>query len=352
MNPRIERDPYLRTVAERWGEAAVVEAGWFDDGDPTDAPLDDVDWLCTPVSTVRAALAEPATTAAPAAPPVVLVSTGGFFPVHDGHVAMMAAARGRIEADGRTVVGGYLSPAHDDYIRLKCGAVDVPVSERLARAEAQVAPTGWLSIDPWEALARRVAVNFTDVTARLETYLRHHVHPTIDVVYVCGGDNARFALAFAERGGCVVVGRPGSEAIVERWRSDPRVAGNRRIAWADGDDATSSRSIRAADSSGTGAATAEPAGVLMATKPHLVLRLEDDRAVATLGLAGPAWRRFQAGVQAELATRVTLHAATIESQVVTQRARQADRAARSAAVTEPTISVDPFGTNSAVRSAP
>ena len=61
MNPRIERDPYLRLVAERWGESTVAEAGWFDDGDPGDAPLDDVGWLCTPLDVVSRAVAGLAT---------------------------------------------------------------------------------------------------------------------------------------------------------------------------------------------------------------------------------------------------------------------------------------------------
>lgn len=324
MNPRIERDPYLRLVAERWGESAVAEAGWFDDGDPGDAPLDDVGWLCTPLDVVSRAVRRPhdpapnGSTRSARTAPVVLLSTGGFFPVHAGHVAMMEAARRQLEAAGNRVVGGYLSPAHDDYIRLKCGSVDEPVSCRLARADAALAGTGWLSVDPWEALARRVAVNYTDVTARLETYLRHHVHPAIEVVYVCGADNARFALAFTERGGCVVVGRPGYEPVVERWRADSRVAGNPRIHWIDGQDASSSSSVRTAG-------TRDPGP----PRTRLALRMEDARAVATLGLAPGTLRSFQDALLAELAGRVTIDVTRLED--------QADRVA-----TAGTISLDPL----------
>lgn len=308
-DPRIARDPYLRPVADRWGEGAALEAGWFDDGDPTDAPLDDVGWLCTPVDLVTRAVVRDRT-AAPTTSPVVLLSTGGFFPVHGGHVAMMEAARRCVDDGRRRVVGGYLSPAHDDYIRLKCGTVDLPVSDRLAQADAVVAPSGWLSIDPWEALARRVAVNYTDVTARLETYLRHHVDPRIDVVYVCGGDNARFSLAFTERGGCVVVGRPGSEETVERWRTDHRVAGNPRVAWTGGDDPASSTAVRVR-------ARPDPAAsVGVEGRRRLTLRLEDERAVATLGIGSEPWRRFQDGLRAELAARVALRAVALEDQQV------------------------------------
>ena len=93
-------------MAERWGEDAVWEAGFFLDDDPVDAPLDDVGWLCTPTAAVRHGLAE----CAEASTPVVLLATGGFWPPHRGHVAMMERARESLESAGHQVVGGYLSP--------------------------------------------------------------------------------------------------------------------------------------------------------------------------------------------------------------------------------------------------
>lgn len=117
MNWKIERDPYMSTVARLWGEGAVWEAGFFADDDPVDAPLDDTWWLCSPTSAVRCGLAKaPADTR-----PVVLLATGGFWPPHEGHVEMMERARERVRSSGRTVVGGYLSPGHDDYLQLKWG---------------------------------------------------------------------------------------------------------------------------------------------------------------------------------------------------------------------------------------
>lgn len=285
MNPKVERDPYLAAVAERWGQEAAYEAGFFDDEDPDDAPLDDVGWLCTPTEQVRRALTDRPPTFA-ASPPIVLLSTGGFFPLHDGHLMMMERARAKAEAEGWWVVGGYLSPGHDDYLRLKWGDIAPPAAARLAALTGTLGTSDWLSVDPWEALHRRVAVNYTDVTARLERYLRHHLDPTIEVAFVCGGDNARFALAFALRGRCIVVDRPGCDTTVDRWRSDERIATSDRILWATSHHAGASRFLRPAP---------------WRDRPHeLTLRIEDTRSVKTLGLDAVRWRRFQNGLRDEL----------------------------------------------------
>lgn len=137
----------------------------------------------------------------------------------------------------------------------------------------------WLDVDPWESLNRRVSVNYTDVAARLERYLRTHVDHRIDLVFVCGADNSRFALAFASTGGCVVVARPGSEDTEASWRTDPRIAVSSRVLWASGDHPAASSTASAQEQT--------------TTRPALRLRLEDERAVRDLGLAHPSWVRFQ-----------------------------------------------------------
>ncbi|HEX2687867.1 MAG TPA: hypothetical protein VHN14_14670 [Kofleriaceae bacterium] len=153
------------------------------------------------------------------------------------------------------------------YVPLKCGDAAIPAPERLRACAAAVADRTWLHVDPWEALHRRVAVNYTDVAARLRAYLRAHVDPRVDVLYVCGGDNARFAQAFVSDGGCVVVARPSAEGEFARWRS--QLAGNPRILWTDGDHPGTSRTIRADAWHDVGAR-------------RIVMRVEDARTVRTL----------------------------------------------------------------------
>lgn len=270
MHWKIRRDPYLSRVWEKRGEEAVWASGFFFDEDTMDAPLDDYEWLCTPrpkkgITNDR---------------PVVLLSTGGFCPLHDGHLAMMESARVAAEAAGFEVIGGYLSPGHEAYLQMKCGSAAIPPQERLLQCGAAVAQSDWLSVDPWEAMHRRVAVNYTDVAARLRGYLRAHVDPRIEVLYVCGGDNARFSMAFTELGGCIVVERPGTDDEVRRWKDS--LGSHPRILWTEGQrNALASRELR-------------PPVWSQARPRRLVVRLEDERAVRMLG--GINFGEFQDGL--------------------------------------------------------
>jgi nicotinic acid mononucleotide adenylyltransferase len=287
MNWKIARDRYLAPLCRKHGEAAAFAAGFFEDEDPEPAPLDDVDWLCTP-RPKRDATGER---------PVVLLATGGFCPVHAGHLEMMERARTAVERAGYSVVGGYLSPGHDAYLRAKCGPLSSPAQERLRQCAVAVADSDWLSVDPWESMHRRVAVNYTDVTARLRAYLRAHVDARIEVLYVCGGDNARFAYAFTERGRCVVVNRSGAEAEFERWRAT--LAGHPNVIWVEG-------SGRLASSSALRTSPPAPS-----QRARLVVRLEDQRAVRTLQLS--SLREFQQQLLALLARYATVRLAPLEA---------------------------------------
>lgn len=235
---KVLRDPFVGPSYTAIGDDAVEPSGFFDDGsDALTDPREAADWWVTPPP--------------PTAPdgdrwPCVLLCTGSYCPPHAGHKAMFHAARAAVEDAGGQVLAGYMSAGHDGYVLRK--VPDGPgAAERLALCEALVKDTPWLLVDPWESLHAPVALNYTDVVARLEAVMSRMVrsHQPVAVVYVAGGDNARFALSFAARGRCVIVGRPGSEASLAAIRAHPAVAGNARLQLVDGDRPEASRTIRA-----------------------------------------------------------------------------------------------------------
>jgi hypothetical protein len=136
---------------------------------------------------------------------VVLVTTGGMAPIHNGHIAMMEAARELIEQDGKSqVIAGFFSPGHDSYVGQKYnGTAAIPAVHRCAMVELATQDSSWLSCDPWASRYMPAEINFTDVVARLTESIQKHISDGIKVVYVFGSDNQGFAKALPSNHICV-----------------------------------------------------------------------------------------------------------------------------------------------------
>lgn len=232
------RDPYYGSAFPTLGSlSALMDAGFFDDG-ATEADVGtraDFDWFMTPTHKIAdrldATLQDPTATDKPL---LVLMSTGGFCPLHHGHIEMMEIARRELESRGAIVLGGYLCPDHDGYVSQKCGEESISSMHRLRLCEEAIRDSDWLMTDGWAALGVERALNFTDIMTRLEGYLSRHVrsHRPIEVVYVFGGDNARFTRTFINRGRCVCVPRPGSDAALTAFSGNNLLGDPNKIVFA------------------------------------------------------------------------------------------------------------------------
>lgn len=166
------------------------EAGWFEEAHANPNKFG-ARWAMTPTHKLLTHKREN---------DIVLLATGGFAPIHDGHLDMMEAAKTHMESKGFRVVGGYVSPGHDDYV-VKHKNVAISAPERLAYANRRLEIYPWIMVDPWEAIGCKCSVNFTTVIDHLESLLNRRV------CYVVGSDNQRFSLAFKNQGLLCVVQR-------------------------------------------------------------------------------------------------------------------------------------------------
>lgn len=148
---------------------------------------------------------------------VVLLCTGSFAPMHNGHLDMMAAAEKKAKELGWPVVGCYFSPSHDQYVKYKGGGQGASFSDnwRCEYAAECVEnypdkQSSWL-VSPWECLGVDRPVNFTAVLHHLENYLSVQLNKKVRVVYVFGGDNADFTNVLDESS-AICVTRPGYPA--------------------------------------------------------------------------------------------------------------------------------------------
>ena len=142
--------------------------------------------------------------------PVVILSTGGFNPIHNGHISMIKKAKDILEANGYNCIGAFLSPSHESYVSTKENYIDNQF-DRLNYNYKILEKYDWINIDTWESLCNDKLINFTVVIDRLEKYLRHFVRSDIKVAYVCGDDNIYFMNVFKEKGLGVCIERNNPE---------------------------------------------------------------------------------------------------------------------------------------------
>lgn len=201
MHWKIARDKYYSVLCERYGEAYVERAGFFNDTETYDFDImSTLDIMCTPYHFMEERLSI-------AKKPCVIVTTGALSPIHSGHLEMMTATKEKLESLGWDVIGGYFSPGNDEYIKSKLGNEAIPIHYRIKYINDLVSKIDWLRVDAWPGIFRSCDINFTDVVVRLEEYLLKHLGVRLPVFYVCGADNARFAKTFSESGFCAVAAR-------------------------------------------------------------------------------------------------------------------------------------------------
>lgn len=194
------------------------EAGWFQEANEHPDKFGEV-WAMTPSHKLITPEQEN---------DIVLLSTGGYAPIHDGHIEMLEAAKIHMESKGFRVRGGYVSPGHDDYVVAHKG-IKLYAPERLAYANKKLKDHPWLMVDPWEAIGCTCSVNFTTVIDHLEKLLGCRV------CYVVGSDNARFSLAFKGRGLLCVVRRTPDVLPNPKYRSKSYDRASKHVFIADND---------------------------------------------------------------------------------------------------------------------
>ena len=133
----------------------------------------------------------------------LLLLTGCFAPIHDGHLAAMRQAKESVEhATSEKVVAGFFGFCHDKYVREKTKK-GYEISERLRYFNAS-AQEPWMFPYLWET-EQEAQTNFTTVWASLQSNYPYHA---ISLVY--GSDNTSFGWVSKPHEVHVCVHRKGS----------------------------------------------------------------------------------------------------------------------------------------------
>jgi len=240
------RDVFYRSYYLKTGsQEKLVKAGFIEQACVSPDLNHQARWSILPLMKLHKELA---TITAHEQDIVVLLSTGGFCPLHDEHFMLMSKAKLALEKQNKKVIAGFFSPSHPDYIKSKPHTELYCAKEHIDTLSHRLAEHGWLDIWLWEFMENNKPINFTDVILRLESELAVHIKTTraIKVAYVFGGDNAHFAYAFMERGMAVCLSRPGSAELFTQVKDDPLFLGNDTIFFIENENplSLSSKKIR------------------------------------------------------------------------------------------------------------
>ena len=114
-------------------------------------------------------------------PSAILVLTGAFNPIHNGHLHMLDSAREQLKVFYDSILG-IVSPSHDEYVSTKSGALNWQT--RCEMAELAVTDRTYDSVDKWECstLIQGEWIDYPEV-------VEHFVQTNTDVYYVVGQDH-------------------------------------------------------------------------------------------------------------------------------------------------------------------
>jgi nicotinamide mononucleotide adenylyltransferase len=89
---------------------------------------------------------------------VVLIKTGAMNPVHRSHISNLIKTKQYLEnVHHFNVIGGYLSPTHDEYVEAKLEHECINGKHRIAMCQKAIEEEGqenWLSVDKAECMGK------------------------------------------------------------------------------------------------------------------------------------------------------------------------------------------------------
>jgi len=126
------------------------------------------------------------------------------------------------------VVGGFISPSHDSYVKSKMRSVAgtqkwcIPHREKLCKLALM--DSDWISADLWEFNCSSF-VDFFSVFQQLQNSLNESINVPVQLLYVCGEDhfvNCRLYSSNCEMP-VIGIGRPGKVRLakLKRWADKP-----------------------------------------------------------------------------------------------------------------------------------
>jgi len=127
----------------------------------------------------------------------IIVTTGSFSPIHNGHLYSLELAKKYVESLGYNILQGVISLSHDKYVDFKNdGICKMDVSKRTDFVYNFIKDKEWIKVDRFEGEMVSCPINFSTVIERVKKYIEYHINKKVTIFYLFGSDNANFSYAF------------------------------------------------------------------------------------------------------------------------------------------------------------
>jgi len=199
----LKKDSIYFKLFEQYGGDYIINAGYFenetqDNCFSDDELIDSLKFLCTSLPK-KSEIRDNS---------IILLNTGCYNPIHNGHIKMMEAAKKRMEKNNYHVLQGYFAPDADSYVKTKSKDY-LNINQRIQAINNKIVDKDWLSVEPWAGTFLGKDVNFTTIYRRLELYVEKYLGVKVPIYYVCGSDRAGFSYTFEDK--TIVVDRQNTD---------------------------------------------------------------------------------------------------------------------------------------------
>lgn len=188
---KLKLDPIFYSLYLKHGEQYIYDSGYFEETLMVDSDYEGEEFSIPTFNIIN--------NSKDSENNCILVTSGCYNPIHQGHIDMMKVAKKKAEELGYNVINGFFCPAHEEYLQFKTDKI-LDIFQRTELIYNKIKENdclNWLDVNINPGLYWDCDTNFTKIITQLQKNISK-LFPALKytVIYVCGTDKYYFHRAF------------------------------------------------------------------------------------------------------------------------------------------------------------